>query len=978
MLRRGPRVQDNGVRGARLTKYAPWAQRRFRIAHLLAGASLAAFAVAGAGGPARAADVDITTNTDDGILLDSYSGTTVQVEAGVTVANTNFNFLCPSPPPPGALGLAAVCASTKAWTLTNNGTIGPADFGDAVFFTAGGTVINRGTIDAGPDGSNGIWIEGGTSGTVDNQLGATIHGTYGAIVIGSFAVPITGTVTNAGTITSDGQAIGISGDGIVTNLATGVIIGHGQSNAVSMVLGTSHVVINSGLIQSNDSGYGTGVAFDYGTLTNNVGGQILGAYNAVWANGSGATSITNYGYLEASKAQNGGAAIEVDAGGTIVNTGIIRSFTSNSTSTDVGISFKGAGSITNSGTIESTDGGLAIDFIGSATHTLTLGTGSVLGGNVQGGTGTDNLVLSGTGVESIDKFLSFEILSMQGVDWTLTGSGTFSTGTTVDSGLLGVDGQLTSPTVTIAAGATLGGTGTVIGDVFNNGNVAPGNSIGTLNVTGNYTQTAGSTLTTQVDLTKSDLLNVSGSATIKPGSTVVVQAAPGSYTLGYRYTILTALGGVIGTYTTLTDDAPFVDFELSYDPNNVYLDVILSGVPFPQIAQTPNQRAAASGLQSLGVADPLYDAVLMLDAPSARQAFDLLSGEIHASLVGTVLDESRYIRDATLGRLRQSLGGPASAFAPQIASIEIGADALAYGPVGRKPAPGMDRAWTARASAGPAYTAWAQALGDWGRSSSDGNAAALTRKTAGFISGLDATFAGASRDVWRFGLAGGYQRTFVNGDDRSSSGRIDTYQLAAYAGTQNGPIGLRLGAAYGWHDIATDRTIVFTGFSDAAHAGYGAHTAQVFGEVGYGLNWRQVALEPFANLAHVDVRTDDFTETGGAAALVAASANSDTTFSTLGLRTAAPLPGVSWLTAEASLGWRHAYGTVTPTTQFMFASGGTPFVVAGVPLARDAAAVEVGFEGAIAPGATLDIAYNGQLAEHARDHAIRASYVQRF
>ncbi len=134
-------------------------------------------------------------------------------------------------------------------------------------------------------------------------------------------------VTNAGMITSDGQVIGISGDGTVINFATGSIIGHDQHNAVSMILGTSHIVTNSGLIQSNDAGYGTGVALDNGTVTNNAGGRILGAYNAIWANGSGATSITNHGYLEASKAQSGGSAIQFDAGGSLTNDGTITAFT---------------------------------------------------------------------------------------------------------------------------------------------------------------------------------------------------------------------------------------------------------------------------------------------------------------------------------------------------------------------------------------------------------------------------------------------------------------------------------------------------------------------------------------------------------------------------------------------------------------------------------------------------------------------------
>ena len=104
-------------------------------------------------------------------------------------------------------------------------------------------------------------------------------------------------------------------------------------------------------------------------------------------------------------------------GGTVMNTGTIKSFTSNGDTTDAGINFTGAGSVTNSGTIQSTTGGKAIIFNGAAAHTLNLNTGSILGGNVQGGTGTHNLVLMGIGTEAISKFLSFETLAMQGTEW---------------------------------------------------------------------------------------------------------------------------------------------------------------------------------------------------------------------------------------------------------------------------------------------------------------------------------------------------------------------------------------------------------------------------------------------------------------------------------------------------------------------------------------------------------------------------------
>jgi hypothetical protein len=146
------------------------AQLRGRRLRLIAGLALAAGIATGAGRVAWAADVDITVSTDNGFLLDSFSGATVQVEAGVTVSDTTFNFYCPTPP--FGFSAAGLCASTKAWTLTNLGTIGPAPFGTGVMFNAGGAIINSGSI----SGDNSIVIEGGTGGSVDNKLGATITG----------------------------------------------------------------------------------------------------------------------------------------------------------------------------------------------------------------------------------------------------------------------------------------------------------------------------------------------------------------------------------------------------------------------------------------------------------------------------------------------------------------------------------------------------------------------------------------------------------------------------------------------------------------------------------------------------------------------------------------------------------------------------------------------------------------------------------
>ena len=702
-----------------------------------------AVAVLGVAGPARADDVDITSSTNAGINLDTFAGTTAKVFPGGTVTNSALNLICSSSP--------QICATTHAWTLTNQGTIGPGGIYDGVNFAAGGTVINSGSI----SGGNGIWIQG-AAGTVNNMAGGVIQGGSGAVVINGVA----GDVTNAGTITSSGQAVGLTGGGTFTNLTGGFVQGHGGSNGVAVILGTSRTVINSGTIQSNDSGFATGVSLQNGTLTNNVGGQILGAYNAVWANGSSATNITNNGLLEASKAQGGGSAIEVDGGGTVVNTGTVRSLTSNATTTDAGIAFAGAGSITNSGTILSATGGRAIVFSGSAAHTLNLDTGSILGGNVQGGSGTDNLVLKGIGIEAINKFLGFETLSMQGTEWNLTNTGTFSTSTQIQSGILHVNGQLTSPAVTVAAGGTLSGTGTVVGAVtVSGGNLAPGNSIGTLAVQGSLVFTAAASYLAEISTASADRVNVSTTATLG-GATVKANFAPGAYVVS-QYTILNAAGGVTGTFALANTNLPAgFQSSLSYDANNVYLNLALALNPAPTIpgGLNVNQQNVANALTSFFNKN---GGIPMVFGALSPFGLTMASGELPTASQQTTFDAM----DLFLGLLTDPFvagrGDPVPSSNVKAGYADDGADAYtakdkprsksereAYAAITRK-APPIADSFTQR------WSVWAAGYG--GAQSTDGNATlgsnATTSRIYGTAVGADYRF--SPDTLAGFALAGG-------------------------------------------------------------------------------------------------------------------------------------------------------------------------------------------------------------------------------
>ncbi len=165
-------------------------------------------------------------------------------------------------------------------------------------------------------------------------------------------------------------------------------------------------------------------------------------------------------------------------------------------------------------------------------------------------------------------------------------------------------------------------------------------------------------------------------------------------------------------------------------------------------------------------------------------------------------------------------------------------------------------------------------------------------------------------------------------------------------------------------------------FFDTASARYGAATAQLFNEVGYGLALGAIAAEPFAGLAWVHLSTDGFNETGfTAAALAGSSRQNDVGYSTLGARVATSyvLPNGVALAAHASVAWQHAFGDVTPEALLAFQGSTAAFTVAGAPLAPDAALVEVGFESSIALQTTIGISYTGQLAEGLQDHSVKGN-----
>lgn len=901
----------------------------------------------------------------------TITGGTLQLGNGGTSGSVTGNIVNN-----GTLTFNRSDVATFAGAISGNGTIQQngtgtinltgqsTGFGGTVLVNAGTLGVNNGGVlnssnvytALNVDSTATVAVDGAGSSlnsTGDLAIGASGAGTLtianGGKVSDSIAflganVGSTGTATVSGAgsawTSSTGLFVGLDGTGTLNILNGGAVssalanVGNGAGSQGTVVVdGAGSTFANTGNLFVGLGGTGALAISNGGTVGNQIGtiGEYAGSSGTVAVGGSGSTWANSGNLIVGNK---GTASL------TIADSGVV--------STGGGVLL--AGQAGSTGTLN----------IGAAAGSAAKGAGTLNAGTLQfgQGTGTLNFNHTDTNYSFASNMLGAGTINQLAGNTNLTGNSSGFTGNvTVKGGRLAVNGQLDGGQVTVFNSAMLGGNGKIGSLTANAGSIiAPGNSIGTLNVAGNASFAAGSTY--QVDLAnagQSDLLKIGGTATLANGALLTVTKANSApHALGTHYTVLAATGGLTGTFSfnnvQLTN---FMGLVGGADANNYYLDVTKTKT-FASAGLTPNQIVTAGAIDGLPISSTLTTAIANLSSDAVAQyAFDQLSGEVHSSVKTATIEDSRFLRSAVNDRLRAAFGGVGAS----------GGNTVTYD--GGKPRP-VDATTDGGA-------VWGQAFGSWGHWNSDGNAAKFDRSIGGFFMGADAP----AFDTWRFGAVAGYSRSSFDVKDRHSSGTSDNYSVGLYGGTQWGDLAFRTGAAYTISDISTSRRVNFAGFGDSLSGDYRAGTAQVFGELSYKMQAGNVALEPFANLAYVNLRTDGFSEKGGAA-LTSQSTNTATTFTTLGLRasTSFDLNGMA-VTAKGMVGWRHAFGDTTPNSVMSFA-GSAPFNIGGVPIARNAAVVDLGLDMNLSANTTLGVSYGGQFGSGVTDQTLRANFSVKF
>lgn len=544
---------------------------------------------------------------------------------------------------------------------------------------------------------------------------------------------------------------------------------------------------------------------------------------------------------------------------------------------------------------------------------------------------------------------------------TFTGDGSgFSGTTTLHGGTLLVGGTSAlgrlGGNIDVLSGARFGGSGTVgtagsLVSIASGGTLAPGSSIGTMAVVGDVTFAEGSIFEVEIigggntAGLHNDLISVGGVATLEGGTVNVVALDPAtSYQDGQVYTILTAEGGVTGQFAEAVTQSAFLTTDLTHHADNVTLGIGINLPPEPDpepdpepqpepdpepepqpepepepepdpgrppelfvtVAQTENQTQAASGLDGLDQkpgsdALAVYNQILMLSAPAARAAFDLTSGEVHAS-GQHVLTETFSLFSRTL---RQ------------------------HGKSGRHV--------SARGEGARGDRLWITPIGGHGEINGDGNAAKLDWWSFGIAGGYEGRLAVGSGDaVLGFGV--GYINTDGKVDARLSNYDVDGFLAGAYGGWSDESWSLAGSLTYAANRVTTERRIRFAGIARSASAKYWTHSLGFAGEAAYSVDLGSgTTLSPLVTLDLGWSRHGAFSEAGAGSLNLWGQSESWTRANTgLGVSLAQVIPTTTGSVAiSTSALWEHAFGDLHPDQSLRLAGSANEFDVWGPEVGRD-------------------------------------------
>ncbi|HEX9215061.1 MAG TPA: autotransporter domain-containing protein [Bradyrhizobium sp.] len=821
-----------------------------------------------------------------------------------------------------------------------------------------------------PDGSR-IYVTNQSSQlTVINATTSTVIAT---VALPSYGIGVT--------VTPDGSRAYITtGAGFyVLDTATNTIVTSASvpivdnGNIGTAFLGPNVIVAAGGALSvASDSalGFGQYINFNGGTL------QFTGAFNSARTisllAGGGTFDTNGFNATLSGQIINTGSLTKTGLG-TLTLTGA-NTYTGGTIINGGTLALSGAGTLGDVGGSTIVNSGATLD-LGGTTQTQSavgLNGGMIRNGNLNAPITSTGGLLNGIGGTA-------SLTTTAGLTMLLGING-YTGATTVNGGVLDVEGTITGTSaVTVNSGGVLTGAGTIdpltvaiaSGGTFAPGNGTPGSST---SIIGNLALQSGAIYQVQVNPSTASYANITGSATLG-GATVNAVFAAGSY-IEKRYTILSASGGISGTFASAVASSNLpANFktDLGYDANanNVYLNLSLAFVPSSNSGLNGNQQAVANTLvNSFNVNGGIPLVYGGMTASGLTQA----SGESGTGSQQTTFNAMGQFVGLLTDPLAQRDGGPgstsgAAGFAEEDQSSAYAArkrtDAFAM--VTKAPPQMFALRWSV----------WAAGFG--GSQSTYGSAVAGSNDTTSRIAGtaVGADYLLSPNTLLGFALAGGGTSFGVNG---LGSGRSDLFQAGAYLRHANGPAYISAALAYGWQDVTTDRTVTIAG-ADRLRAEFDANAWSGRLEGGYRFvaPWiGGIGITPYGAAQFTTLDLPAYAEqvvSGAAAFALSYAAKSVTdTRSELGLRSDksfAVQDGV--LTLRGRFAWAHDFNPDRSIAATFLALPGASFVVNGAAQARESALTSASLEMKWLSGWSTAATFEGEFSNVTRSYAGKGS-----
>ena len=437
---------------------------------------------------------------------------------------------------------------------------------------------------------------------------------------------------------------------------------------------------------------------------------------------------------------------------------------------------------------------------------------------------------------------------------TFSGTNTYSGPTTIDnSGTLVVNGSIAGP-VNVNNGGTLSGTGTVRTTAVNaGGTIAPGTVGAPLTVNGNFVQGMGSSYTAEVNATGSDKIVVTGAAQIDEGTRLNLNLDPGKLTVGKRYELLSAAGGLTGTYASVfaSPTSQLIAFTEEYHPNSLQL-VVNSNLA--QSVTSPNQFAVATILdQTSGTATGAYANTITflttLSPGALSGALSQLSGDIYPS-IGTIERQTTTVQLQLLSNRLAGLTGP-DVSSPTVAQRQNGIRLVSRqssDPSDVSRPTGRSHVWST----------WAQGYGLGGSVAGDGNAGGVNYRLGGTLFGAERWL----NESVMIGVLGGYAGTSIGNRQVGSNAQIDAYQVGLYELYRQDMLYISNIDAYGNSSYNTSRPLDLGPIQQTASGTSSGNQWAHYTEGGVTYDLDEFKAQPFLGLQYMYLDQQGATESG--------------------------------------------------------------------------------------------------------------------